>query len=49
MYSSSIHSPLLSQIVTSEVRKHTIKILANYIQIEIFFNKTIFAIDRIDL
>jgi len=32
-----VHSPLLSQIVTLEARKHATKILANYIQIKIFF------------
>jgi len=35
--------------MTSKARKHTIKILANYIQIETFCDKTMFAIDRIDL
>jgi len=39
----------ISNCVTSEMRKHTIKILANYIQIEIFFNKTTFTINKIDL
>jgi len=37
----------LSQIMTSEVRKHTRQIFANYVQIEIFFNKTTFTIDKI--
>jgi len=32
--------------MTSEARKYTIKFLANYTQIEIFFNET-FAIDII--
>jgi len=32
--------------MTLEMRKHTRQIFANYIQIEIFFNKTTFAIDR---
>jgi len=34
--------------VTSETKKCN-KILANYIQIEIFFNETIFAIDKTDI
>jgi len=36
------------QIVMSEVRQYATKILANYIQIETFFNKTTFPIDRIE-
>lgn len=36
------HSPLLDC-------ENIIKIVAKYIQIEIFFNKTTFVIDRIDL
>jgi len=42
-------SEVLFKIATSKARKHTIKILANYIWTEIFFNKTTFTtIDRID-
>jgi len=39
----------ISDIDVRNKKKPTIKILANYIQIEIFFNKMTFAIDRIDL
>jgi len=39
------------RLMTSEVKekKHNVKIFAKYIKIEIFFNKTIFAFDKIHL
>lgn len=40
------HLSLLFQIVMSKARKYIIKILAKYIRIDIFFNKTIFTIGR---
>jgi len=35
--------------VWSEARKYAVKIFVKYIKMEIFFNKTTFAIDRTDL
>jgi len=37
---------LVTTILDCNVRKYTIKILAKYVQIKIFFNKTTFAVDR---
>jgi len=47
-FKAPVHSP--SVISDCDVRsKKCNKILANYIQIEIFFNETIFAIDKTDI
>jgi len=48
-FKAPVHSSLLSEIVMSEMRKYTIKILAKCIKMKIYLNKTILTINRTDL